>query len=251
MNIFNLSFGKDSMATLLIAIEQGISIDRVMYVDIKFSEHISGEHPIMATWIPKAEEILKEKFGITVDHAYSGVTYLERFYTIVMKGKHIGLNYGFPYILGSWCNSDLKRSAIQKYMHQFSRNETCTNFVGIAYDEPRRWDRMLKKETVYRKYRSLLFEQKIKEVDAFEICERYGLLSPIYLNMNAYRGGCWFCNKQCMADLYSLWKDYPQYFRMLLDIEKVSNRKFLPSTTLREISEKFEKGYVPVRRKSR
>ena len=34
MNIFNLSFGKDSMATLILAAEQGIPIDRVMYCDI-------------------------------------------------------------------------------------------------------------------------------------------------------------------------------------------------------------------------
>lgn len=35
MNIFNLSFGKDSMATLLLALEQGVKVDRVMYADIR------------------------------------------------------------------------------------------------------------------------------------------------------------------------------------------------------------------------
>lgn len=74
MNIFNLSFGKDSMATLLLALEQGVKVDRVMYVDIRFDSDISGEHPIMAEWMPTAEKILREKFGIVVDHAYSGVT---------------------------------------------------------------------------------------------------------------------------------------------------------------------------------
>lgn len=43
MNIFSLSFGKDSMATLILAAEQGIPIDRVLYVDIKFNDEISGE----------------------------------------------------------------------------------------------------------------------------------------------------------------------------------------------------------------
>ena len=47
MNIFILSFGKDSMATLLLAIEQGIPIDRVMYCEIRFNDEISGEHPLM------------------------------------------------------------------------------------------------------------------------------------------------------------------------------------------------------------
>ena len=68
MNIFSLSFGKDSMATLILAAEQGIPIDRVMYCEIKFNEEISGEHPLMTEWIPEAERILKERFGITVEH---------------------------------------------------------------------------------------------------------------------------------------------------------------------------------------
>ena len=62
------------MATLLLALEQGVKVDRVMYVDIRFDSDISGEHPIMAEWMPTAEKILREKFGIVVDHAYSGVT---------------------------------------------------------------------------------------------------------------------------------------------------------------------------------
>lgn len=49
MNIFSLSFGKDSMATLILAAEQGIPIDRVLYVEVKFNDEISGEHPIMAS----------------------------------------------------------------------------------------------------------------------------------------------------------------------------------------------------------
>lgn len=99
MNIFNLSFGKDSMATLLLAIEQGIQIDHVMYCDIRFNDEISGEHPIMAEWIPAAEERLKELFGITVDHAYSGISFEQHFYTRKTAGKHIGEVYGFPHVI--------------------------------------------------------------------------------------------------------------------------------------------------------
>lgn len=88
INVFNLSFGKDSMATLILAAEQGIPIDRVLYVDIKFNDEISGEHPIMAEWIPFAEKRLKELFGITVDHAYSGIGYETQFWTKKQKGEH-------------------------------------------------------------------------------------------------------------------------------------------------------------------
>ena len=186
MNIFSLSFGKDSMATLILAVEQGIPIDRVMYCEIKFNDEISGEHPLMAEWIPTAEKRLKELFGITVDHAYSGVSFEGQFYKVKQKGNHVGDRYGFPFVISAWCNGMLKLQAIKKYEAQF-RNEEITTFVGIAYDESVRWERMKKKETEKCKYRSLLVEQKLTEQDAFEICKRYDLLSPIYSVDGIYR----------------------------------------------------------------
>ena len=123
MNIFNLSFGKDSMATLILAAEQGIPIDHVMYCEIKFNDEISGEHPLMAEWIPTAEKRLKELFGITVDHAYSGVSFEEQFYKVKQKGNRVGDRYGFPYVIGAWCNGILKLGAIREgRSHAFCRN---------------------------------------------------------------------------------------------------------------------------------
>ncbi len=135
MNLFSLSFGKDSMATVILAAEQGVKIDRVMYCDIRFSPDMSGEHPLMAEWIPTAEKRLKDLFGITVDHAYSGISFIEQFYKVKQKGNHIGDCYGFPYVVGAWCNDRLKLKAIDGYMRQFD-DKDITQFVGIAYDEP-------------------------------------------------------------------------------------------------------------------
>lgn len=251
MNIFNLSLGKDSMATLLLAIELGIPIDRVVYCDIRFSDEISGEHPLMAEWIPEAEYILKKNYGIIVDHAFS-ITYLEQFFKTKQKGNHIGTVYGFPHLLSAWCNTILKIQAINKYLAQFG-NQNITQFVGIAYDEPKRWERMKAKETETHKYRSLLVEQKLTEQDAFRICEKHNLLSPIYkCDDGIYRGGCWFCPKQCNADLYSLWKNYPDYYQKLVDLEPYSpHNKFKPDGNLSDYAKRFENGYVPIRRKKR
>lgn len=250
MNIFSLSFGKDSMATLILAAEQGIPIDRVMYCDIRFAPDISGEHPLMAEWIPKAEARLKELFGVTVDHAYSGVSFTEEFFTIKKQGGRIGEIYGFPYTIGAWCNPKLKISVISRYLSQFS-GERITQFVGIAYDEPKRWEKMLKKENSRKKYRSLLYEQGLTEIDAFTICERYDLLSPVYGKDDAYRGGCWFCPKQCYSDLYSLWRNYPELYLKLLELEPHSHNTFKPDTSLAALTSRFESGYIPKRRKQR
>ena len=51
-----------------------------------------------------------------------------------------------------------------------------------------------------------------------------------------------------MADLYHLWKDYPERFEMLLDLEDVSTYTLKPGVTLKELAEKFENGYVPKRK---
>lgn len=249
MNIFNLSFGKDSMATLLLALEQGIKVDRVMYCEIRFDDKISGEHPLMAEWIPQAEKTLREKFGVVVEHAYSGVTFCEGFYRKMTSGKYIGDNYGFPYTVGAWCNNRLKTDAIRKYMRQFKEQET-TTFVGIAADEPKRWAKMQEKETSRKKYRSLLVEQNLTEQDAVEICKRYNLLAPIYGFDGIFRGGCWFCPKQCMPDLHSLWKNYPELYDKLLAMEADSYNTFKPKASLAEITAKFASGYVPKRKKT-
>lgn len=247
MNIFSLSFGKDSMATLILAAEQGIPIDHVIYCDIRFNNNISGEHPTMAEWISTAEKRLKDLFGIKVDHAYSGVTFYQQFFKEKEKGKHVGDIYGFPHVCTPWCNSLLKLQAISRYYRQI--REPVTQFVGIAYDEPVRWGRMVKKDTVRVKSRSLLFEQKLTEQDAFEICNRYGLLSPMYGVDGIYRGGCWFCPKQCLADLHSLWRQYPELWNKLVAMEPYSFNTFKPrGVTLKSLAERFENGYVPKRK---
>ena len=251
MNIFNLSFGKDSMATLILAAEQEIPIDRVMYCDIRFSPELSGEHPLMTAWIPTAEQRLKEQFGVTVEHSYSGVSFYEEFYKVKQKGNHVGKINGFPYVIGAWCNNRLKLRAIKKYEAQFRNNEI-TTFVGIAYDEYTRWDRLKKKENKSRKYRSLLIEQKLSEKDAMNICRKYNLLSPIYEKDGIFRGGCWFCPKQCNADLYSLWKNYHELYEKIQKMEPFSHNTFKPNgITLSLLARRFENGFITKRKEKK
>lgn len=244
-HILFLSFGKDSMATLIEVVRRKLPLDEVVYVDIRFDKKASGEHPAMAEWIPTAEKIIKERFGIIVKHLSAKVTFKEQFYKVKKKGNHIGDNYGFPYIIGAWCNSRLKLDVINDYIK--SLNDKVCEYIGIAYDEPLRLERLNKKNTRKITYRSILFENRITELQAFEICTPYNLVSPVY-SRGGFRGGCWFCVKQSLADLWELWSYYPDYFKMLLNLERDSLNTFKPLTTLLELKERFEQGYVPKRR---
>ena len=177
--VASCSFGKDSLAMIIKIKELGMPLDEVIYVDIRFDDEISGETPEMASFISKAEKILKEKFDIEVTHL-RGVTFKEQFYTIKKRGKHVGDNYGFPYTIGAWCNNRLKIVPIVKYLS--SQTEDVIQYVGIAYDEPKRYERLNHDTHI-----APLYDLKITEADAMEICKKYDLVSPIY--ETSTRGG--------------------------------------------------------------
>lgn len=228
--VASLSFGKDSMAMLIKIKELGLPLDEVIYVDIMFDDDTSGETPEMASFITKAEKILKEKFNIEVTHL-RGVTFKEQFYKVKQRGKHVGDNYGFPYTIGAWCNDRLKMQPIKEYMRK--QKDQIIQYVGIAYDEPERYER-LNHET----HIAPLYDLKITEKEAMEICEKYDLLSPIY--KTSFRGGCWFCPKQRLSQLKWLYQEHNDLWNILRDMEKDSFNTFKPNTTLKDLEERFK-----------
>ena len=231
--IASCSFGKDSLAMIIKIKELGMPLDEVIYCDIRFDKRpLSGEHPLMAEFIPKAEKILKEKFNIEVRHITSEVTFVEQFYKKKKRGNHIGDNYGFPFPVSAWCNLYLKLLPINKYLKDIK--EPIIQYIGIAYDEPKRYER-LNHET----HIAPLYDLKITEKEAMEICKKYDLLSPIY--ENSFRGGCWFCSKQRLSQLQRLYEDYPKLWNILKKMEKDSHNTFKPNHTLDELEDKFKK----------
>ena len=228
--VASLSFGKDSMAMLIKIKELGLPLDEVIYVDIMFDDDTSGETPEMASFITKAEKILKEKFNIEVTHL-RGVTFKEQFYKVKQRGKHVGDNYGFPYTIGAWCNDRLKMQPIKEYMRK--QTDEVIQYVGIAYDEPERYER-LNHET----HIAPLYDLKITEKEAMEICEKYDLLSPIY--KTSFRGGCWFCPKQRLSQLKWLYQEHNDLWNILKEMEKDSFNTFKPNTTLKDLEERFK-----------
>lgn len=228
--IASCSFGKDSLAMLIKIKELGLPLDEVIYVDIRFDDEISGETPEMASFIPKAEKILREKFDIEVTHL-RGVTFKEQFYKVKKRGKHIGDNYGFPYTIGAWCNDRLKMRPIKKYMSE--QTDDIIQYVGIAYDEPERYERLNHDTHI-----APLHDLKITEAEAMEICKKYDLVSPIY--ETSFRGGCWFCPKQSLGQLRWLYKSHKELWDILKSMEKDSFNSFRPNTTLEKLEERFK-----------
>lgn len=244
-HILSLSYGKDSLACLG-AIEQlGWPLDRIVHAEVWATETIPADLPPMVEFKAKADRIIKERWGIEVEHVRAKRTYEERFYTIRTERakKRPGMIYGWPFsVAGAWCNSDVKMPPLK-----ILEKKGNVVYLGIAADEPSRFHNLTDNK------KSPLVEAGWDEAYCRKWCEDNDLLSPIYTSYA--RGGCWFCHNQGLGALRALRKNYPEYWAIMLKWDADSPVTFKPDGhTLRDYDRRFaaeEAGLVPMDRKFR
>lgn len=226
MHVLSLSYGKDSLACLGAIEKLNLPIDRAVHCEVMATSTIPADLPPMMEFKAKADKIIKDRWGITVEHITAGVSYEDVFYRKFSRGKRQGEIYGFPCIMGAWCNSRLKVKALDSF-----KDENVITYIGIANDEPVRLAR-LKKNMV-----APLALAEWTEQDCYNWCKENDLLSPIYTD--SARGGCWFCHNQPVDQLRLLRKNYPEYWAMLLKWDKDSPTTFKFHRTVHDYEERF------------
>ena len=236
--IASCSFGKDSIATILLAREHNEPLDEIVYCEVMFDENISGELPehrdfIYNVAIPKFEE-----WGYKVTVLRSKNTYVDLFHKPVTRSSVESRNgklRGFPMGRGCHMNSGAKIPPIREYWK--SQSVDVMQYVGIAIDEEVRLDRVVRSTNQM----SLLQKYGYTEEMAKQKCIEYGLLSPIYEFTN--RGGCWFCPNQRYKELRHLRDNHFDLWKRLLDLsEKDIANPYLncfEKTTVKDIEEQF------------
>ena len=117
-HILSLSYGKDSLACLG-AIEQlGWPLDRIVHAEIWATDTIPADLPPMVEFKAKADKIIKERWGIKVEHYRGNCTFEQGFYwergRTGRKTKFDGRIYGWPMQRGQWCLQRLKLPALKK-----------------------------------------------------------------------------------------------------------------------------------------
>lgn len=131
--VLSLSYGKDSLACLGAIEKLGLPLDRIIHAEVWATDTIPADLPPMVEFKKKADAIIKERWGITVEHIYATkprererekVCYADLFYEShdsPIYGEHIN---GFPKVRGGWCKR-LKYSRetdIRKYLLSTSKN---------------------------------------------------------------------------------------------------------------------------------
>lgn len=230
------SFGKDSIATVLLAIQHKEPLDGILFTEVMFdaSRNISGEIPEHITWIKNTAIPKLESMGVKTQILHSDRDYMYFFKNAVGGGKHAGKLYGFPLAGKCVINRDCKVKPIKQYLRNMGKN--ATEYIGIAADEPKRLQRLNDRKI------SLLSKYGYTEEMAKELCRKHNLLSPIYDTDT--RGGCWFCPNAKISSLSRLRKLHPDYWQELEALSHTPNLcsyGFRYGQTLQEVSAKIDK----------
>lgn len=274
MNVLSLSYGKDSLACLGACEQLGIKIDRIVHAEVWATDTIHADLPPMVEFKKHADKIIKERYGIEVEHicalktqGWAVANELTNQCSIIFSEKENTLEQSRGFLKQSEVgvrSLNLKQAVLtyedmfyqrcvktpKIYGYPHGRSEWCkilkrqvnmgscdafNQILGIAADEPKRIERHSKRDNVILP----LVEIGWTEAMCREWCEKNDLLSPIYTT--ATRGGCWFCHNQGVDQLRLLRKNYPDLWALLLKWDKDSPVTFKPDGhTVHDFDRRFQ-----------
>lgn len=229
--------GKDSTANILLALENNIKIDEVIYVDLVFdrTKHISCVEPLHSNWIHNVAIPKLEAIGLNVNILRSPLDFKHDLFYRKSTSKNplrTGKYCGFP--LGNMCMvaRDLKMKPINLYLKY---SPPAVQYIGIATDEAnRRTPLTIKKQ-------SLLVKYNITEQQALLKSKEYNLLSPRYAY--GFRDGCFFCPNCSIKEYARIAKTYPELWAELEELSKEPNvvsKGFSYGKTFTEVNRRVE-----------
>lgn len=210
------SGGKDSTASILLAHEHGEPIDSIVFVEVMFDKQqdISGELPQHITFIYEAKRLF-ESWGYEVYILRAKKDYLDVFNGVIKKPRKHMRNKGKRYGFCASGSCSVKRECKMKPLREFydSFEEEVYTYVGIAANEQERLASMHGNPRNI----SLLEKYGVSEAGAKALCQKYGLLSPLYEITN--RGGCWFCEHAKLDEHRALKNSMPHVWKQFLSLE--------------------------------
>lgn len=232
--IASCSFGKDSLATILLAKKHGEPLDEAVYCEVMFDRHISGEVPEHRDFIYTKGIPALERMGVKVTVLRSEKTYVDLFTGRITRGPKKGMVRSFPICGRCAVQRDCKVKPIRRY--QKTLPPDTVQYIGIARDEQERLLRLNGNRV------SLLEKYNCTEQDAKQLCQQAGLLSPVYEFTS--RGGCWFCPNARKTELRHLYDHHPDLWGRMLELQAIPGKvseKFNRTQSFSDIDELFRK----------
>lgn len=205
----NWSGGKDSTASVILHYQSGDMCKVVYYIPM-----LTDDIPLIRKshyeFIQGAAERFKQA-GMYCYQAH-GMTYENHVTRVITKGPRKGEIMGFGLGFGFCLFRDYsKRKALERVNVGYSDYVD----IGIAADEVKRLSQLTETR------RSILYERRITEARAREICIEHGLLSSIYSEVG--RDGCAICPNAEPQVIRQWARDYPRGVEVLKHLEFIAD----------------------------
>ena len=197
-------------------IEEKKPLDRVVFFDTQMEfdciydvcrkiEEICHSHGIEFIWLKSKENVW-----------------------LSMLARPVKDHYGYEWCGGRcrWMTT-YKTSMISKYVHKGD-----TEYVGIAYDEPKRL-----KEKTYP-----LVEWKMTEADCLTYCHNHGIYwmeDNVELYSILDRVSCWCCTNKNLKELSAMYHHLPRYWGYLKGLQSRIDRPFKHDKTVFDLEKRF------------
>lgn len=221
--IASVSFGKDSLAMLLKLLSEKYPLDFVVFYNTGM------EFDSIYRIRDRVVQMLSER-GISYVELSPDEPFLYSALERKIKyRKREGYHYGFGWCGGPcrWGTSN-KLAAIQKFKK--SLNDDVIDYVGIAADEPERFNKARNEGKLMP-----LVDWNMTESDCLKYCRDrgFGWEEPAATQSGVIdlydildRVSCWCCANKNLKELRNIHKYLPQYWQCLKDMQNKIDRPF-------------------------
>jgi hypothetical protein len=191
---------------------------------LSFIERLSKYWKVEITWL---EYCPINKFKI-VDYQTASRNG-EPFRLLIEKRKYL------PNVVTRICTYELKIKPIIKYLKSIGIQDY-NNIMGIRYDEPARWGRLLLNQHKERYFNVLpMVEWKTTKTD---VLEYWKTLPDLDLKIKSEQGNCDLCFMKGKRKILNLIKDNPALADWWIETEYINKSSFLNGITYQELKSK-------------
>lgn len=221
--IASVSFGKDSLAMLLRLLEENYPLDFVVFYNTGM------EFSCIYKIRDEVKDLLNMR-GIRFVELSPDEPFLFSMFERKIKYRwQDGYHYGY-----GWCGgpcrwgTKYKLLAIQRFKD--SLNDDVIDYVGIAADEPERFEKAKIEGKVLP-----LVDWGMTESDCLQYCRNRGFVWQEQSNTESGtvelydildRVSCWCCANKNLKELRNIYKYLPQYWLRLKDMQSRIERPF-------------------------
>ncbi len=230
--IASVSFGKDSLAMLLMLIEKKYKIDEVVFYDTGM------EFKAIYDTRNKVKELLEKK-GIKYTQLRPKEPFLYKMLEKEVHKRNGTIQYGYG-ICGGRCRwgTTEKNITITKYLKE-QYGQDYREYIGIASDETRRIERERNEHKLMP-----LVEWKMTEEDCLEYCYNNGFCweeNGVRLYNILDRLSCWCCANKNKKELDNMRIYLPNYYLLNIELLKTIKQKNKKGAVVDKAREQFMK----------